>query len=271
MNSKTYKFGKEADGTRRRTRAAAKESYVAGVPLARVIPRELDDRVESVMTTAPDSLAAERFRRLATKLDARTDEGQVIVVTSSIPHEGKTTVSMNLAMAFAVDADGETLIVDADLRRPCIHKWLKQPPALGLTEVLSGTIGLEHAIHDLRSSNLKILPAGTACADPLELIGSRKARELFQDLRQRYRHIVIDTPPVVPFTDATAVAKYGDGVVLVARAGLTARKAYENAVGLLKSEVVLGVVLNEYAHNVADGHLDYSDYYSTYYSKERRE
>jgi receptor protein-tyrosine kinase/non-specific protein-tyrosine kinase len=223
--------------------------------------------VENVMATAPRSLAAESYRRLANKLAKGAEESQVLVVTSSIPDEGKTSVAMNLAQAFAADAAGETLIVDADLRRPSVHKWLKQPPGLGLTEVLSGKVGLEHAVHGLKDSSLRVLPAGTPCRDPLELLGSSRARETIQTLRQFYRRVVIDTPPIVLFTDADAVAKLADGILLVARCGLTPRKSYEEAIGLLNSGPILGVVLNQYSRNIADGPLDRGSYYSSYYKR----
>ena len=250
---------------------AGKDSYVAGVPLARVIPRELEHGEEAVMLSAPRSLAAERFRRLSSVLegDGKGQE-QVIVVTSGIPAEGKTTIAMNLALAFVAHASGDTLVIDADLRRPTIHTWLKQPPGLGLSEVLSGKIGIEHAIHDLKNSPLKVLPAGEPCQDPMELLASDHARELMTTLRGRYRQIVIDTPPVVPFADAGAVAKYSDGVLLVARAGCTTRAIYEEAISLLSPARILGTVLNGYTRSFADGRTDHKAYYSAYYSKGRR-
>jgi capsular exopolysaccharide synthesis family protein len=245
-----------ADGPLR----SGKDSYVAGVPLARVIPRVLEKGEEAVMLVAPRSLAAERFRRLSSMLEGN-EHGRVIVVTSGIPREGKTTVAMNLALAFVAHASGETLVIDADLRRPTVHTWLKQPPGLGLSEVLQGKIGIDHAIHDLKNSPLKVLPAGTPSLDPMELLAAPETRDLLATLRGRYRQIVIDTPPVVPFADAGAIAKHADGVLLVARAGFTRRSIYDEAVSLLAPARILGTVLNVYAGSLADGRMDETSYY----------
>jgi capsular exopolysaccharide synthesis family protein len=264
MASKTYKFtGKP--GAEGRAPSGGGESYVAGVPLARVIPRMVEERVEAVMLSAPRSVAAERFRRLASMLDARNRRSQALVVTSAIPGEGKTTVAMNLALAFAAHVEGQTLIVDADLRRPTVHTWLKQPPGLGLAEVLSGRVGLDHAIHKLTNSSLEVLPAGDGTQNALELLSSNEARELLDQLRQRYRQIVIDTPPIVPFTDADSVARHCDGVLFVARAGVTGRKAYQQAVSMITATTVVGVVFNEYESNLADGRTSEDTYYYSNY------
>jgi len=177
---------------------------------------------------------------------------------------------MNLAMAWAVDHNSETLIIDADLRRPTVHTWLKQPPGLGLSEVLQGSVGLEHAIHDLKNSPLKVLPAGGDCTDPIELLASDDMRQMLEQLRKRFRYIIIDTPPIVPFTDADAVSKFADGVLLAARAGVTPRSAYQQAVGLVQSAPILGVVLNEVGDNFADGGSAEASYYTEYYDRGRR-
>lgn len=270
MDSKTFRFTGKKPASGGRDVGGMRDDYVAGVPLARVIPRMLDERVDAVMLTQPKSIAAERFRRLASMLSTRSDGPQVLVVTSAIPNEGKTTLAMNLAMAWAVDPDHETLIVDADLRRPTVHTWLKQPPGLGLADVLQGTVGLEHAIHDLKNSPLKVLPAGGACTDPIELLASEDMRQVLAQLREHYRHIVIDTPPIVPFTDADAIAKCADGVLLAARAGVTPRAAYQQAVALVQSAPILGVVLNEAGANFADGAAVEVGYYNEYYDRGRR-
>jgi capsular exopolysaccharide synthesis family protein len=269
MQSKTHRF--QGKSKARQSASAAQpstESYVAGVPLARVIPRALDERAEAVLLTDPRSVAAERFRRLASTLQGGQDASRVVVVSSAIPNEGKTTVAMNLALSFAADADGDTLVIDADLRRPTIHTWLKQPPGLGLSDVLSGRVGLEHAIHKLTNSSLNVLPGGSACPDPLGLLSSSTTRELIDELRTKYRQVIIDTPPIVPFSDANVVGGFADGVVVVARVGTTVRKVFEQGISLITAPV-LGVVLNQYQHNIADGRVSNDSYYSKYYGREQ--
>jgi len=270
MDSKTFRFTGKKVGASAKDSEGKRDSYVAGVPLARVIPRMLDERVEAVMLTAPKSIAAERFRRLASMFSSQSDGPQVLVITSAIPNEGKTTLAMNLAMAWAIEPSHETLIIDADLRRPTVHTWLKQPPGLGLSEVLQGSVGLEHAIHDLKNSPLKVLPAGGECSDPIELLASEDMRQMLEQLRKRFRHIIIDTPPIVPFTDADAVSKFADGVLLATRVGVTPRSAYQRSVALVQSAPILGVVLNEVGRNFADGGSDESGYYTEYYDRGRR-
>jgi capsular exopolysaccharide synthesis family protein len=269
MKKNTGSMVKTVGGPRPLKAPPEGEGYVAGVPLARVIPRVLEKGVEGVMLNSPRSLAAERFRRLSSFLDSG-DQRQVVVVTSSIPSEGKTTISMNLALACVAQGSGETLVVDADLRRPSVHNWLKQPPGLGLSEVLSGKIDLEHAIHDLKNSKLKVLPAGSPCDDPIELLASDAATELMSALRQRFTRIIVDTPPVVPFADAGAVAKYADGILLVARSGHTSLAVYEQAISLLQPAPILGLVMNQYAQCLADGRSDDATYYRAYYHKDQR-
>lgn len=270
MNSKTYGFSKRTARMPEKVQPTDRGSLVAGVPLAGILPRKLKERVELVMLTAPRSIAAEKFRRLGSTLTDKTSDELTVVVTSAAPNEGKTTVALNLALALCGDTDGETLVIDADLRRPTIHSWLEPPPGLGLSDVLSGKVGLEHTIQELTNSDLKVLPAGSAREDPLELLATKRMRELMATLRERYRQIVVDTPPIVPFADAVVMGRHCDGILLVARSGLTEKKAYQHAVSLLASKNIFGVVLNQYTHSIVDRGVNQDSYYSAYYRREDR-
>ena len=252
-------------------KARTPEKLTAGVPLAKMIRRKLAKVPELVMLTASRSLVAEKFRRLKTTLEKQGEGSpQAIVVTSSTPNEGKSFVSTNLALAFAAERRGEVLLVDADLRRPSIHNWLTPPPQLGLSDILEGRTELDHALLSLENSPLKVLPAGTLPREPAELLSSDTARELFSILRQQFRRIIVDTPPVVPFSDADIIGSLCDGSVLVARSGQTEKAAYQQAQSLMTSSRVLGLVLNDIAFALADWNLRSRKYYNAYYEETRK-
>jgi len=254
-------------------KAGVKEPVTVGVPLAKLIKRKLADVPEIVMVNKHRSIEAERFRRLKTTLLNEPEVvPQVIVVTSPSPAEGKSVLSINLALAFAADLQGEVLLIDADLRRPTIDGWLDPPPKLGLTELLRGETELEHTVLGLENSPLKVLPAGSLPHDPAELLSSETAKALVADLRKRYQRIIIDTPPIVPFTDADAVGAFSDGVLMVVRSGVTRRSSYLQALGSVTSTNVLGAVLNDARRNLADRgrYDDYAKHYYEYYHRSRR-
>jgi capsular exopolysaccharide synthesis family protein len=241
------------------------KKVTAGVPLARLIKRKLTRSSDVVLLEKPRSVAAERFRRLRTLLANMPDGGpQVIVVTSAGPDEGKSFVALNLALAFASEQQGEVLLIDADLRRPHLDRILDPPPTLGLSELLKGATEPVHAILDLENSPLRVLPAGTPPREPVELLASDSASDLASELRKDFRRIVIDTPPIVPFTDADVLGALADGILLVARAGRTRRSSYLQAVSSVSSTKVLGTVLNDQTYTLAD-RSSYSEYIKGYY------
>jgi capsular exopolysaccharide synthesis family protein len=244
-----------------------------GVPLAKLIKRRLAIDPELVMLSQSRSIAAEKFRRLKTILaNLRTPNPQAIVITSAGPGEGKSLVSINLALAFAADTEGEVLLIDADLRRPAIGQWISPAPKLGLAELLGEQIDLDHALLEIENSPLRILPAGTPPDDPVELLGSERARNLMASLRKRFRRVIIDTPPSVPFTDADAVGAYCDGVLLVVRARVARAASFLQVTESLTSAPLLGVVLNDLTFSLADSdsYHGYQEGYHEYYAAERR-
>ena len=218
------------------------------------------------------SVGAERFRRLKTVL-ANAEQGgpQVIAVTSGGPDEGKSVVAANLALAFAADTDG-VLLIDADLRRPSIENWLDPAPNLGLAELLRGRTELEHAVLPLENSLLRVLPAGNAPRDPVQLLSSAAAKTLMATLRERYTRIIIDPPPIVPFTDADAIGTECDGMIIVARSGVTRKEVFMQALESVTSTRSLGTVLNDLSYNIADRKSYYSEghYYEEYNRRSRR-
>ena len=237
---------------------------VAGVPLGGIIPRKFTDDPHLVLANRPGSPIAERYRRLRLKLDQPGPDGaprQIMLVTSAVPEEGKTTTAINLALAFAEDRDRHTLLIDADLRRPALTRYILPAPTLGLSEVLASDASLDHVLIELKSARLTVLPAGTPSHNPLELLQSDFLVSVFSELRRRFDRIIIDTPPTVPFTDAAVLNAMCDGALLVVRAGKTTGTLIDRARASLVHSTLLGVVLNDVGFTPVDRYYyQYDDY-----------
>ncbi|MGO9589666.1 MAG: GumC family protein [Candidatus Acidiferrales bacterium] len=170
---------------------------------------------------------------------------RVILVTSAVTGEGKTTVAMNLAIAFA--QCGNTCLVDGDLRQPEIAKAFGLSNETGLQSVLAGSSSLDSALVSAPAvPSLSLLTVTGLAANPIDLIASEKMRSLAADLRNRFDYVVIDSPPVIPYSDARILSSYADVVILVGRYGLTTRRAITRAAQLLDevNAPVAGVVVN---------------------------
>jgi polysaccharide biosynthesis transport protein len=219
------------------------------------------EAVELVTQSRPKSQMAESYRSLRTSLLLTSVGGppRVILVTSALPQEGKTTTSINLAIVLAQKGT-RVLLMDSDLRRPSIHKTLGMGPRSGLSNVLTGSFELDEAI--IRSTilpNLFLLPAGTPPPNPAELLASSKMKDVLAQLREEYDHIVIDTPPTLSVTDAVVISTSADRVVLVIRAGQTTKQALRRARDLLLqvSAKVCGVLMNAVDLNSPDYYYYY--------------
>jgi capsular exopolysaccharide synthesis family protein len=196
----------------------------------------------------PKSEIAEAYRALRTSilLSSLGSPPKVILVTSALPQEGKTTTSMNSAIVLA-QKGGKVLLVDADLRRPGVHQMMGMSSRAGLSTVLTGSSPLEAVVQTSRQlKNLFILPAGPTPPQPAELLGSDQMRALMQRWREEYDHIVIDTPPALTVTDAVLLSPAVDAVILVIRSGRTPKDALRRARDLLAqvNARVMGVVVN---------------------------
>jgi len=171
---------------------------------------------------------------------------RVVLVASSIPGEGKTTVAINLAIALG--QQGRTCILDADLRRPSVGPAFHLGDIAGLSDYLAGTASLEEVlavVPDVKT--LTVLTGGHPAADPGQLITSGSVRELLNDLRKMYDFVVVDSPPILSYADGRALAPLVDGVIFVGRAGTVTREAMARSFELLQevhSAPVLEVVLN---------------------------
>jgi succinoglycan biosynthesis transport protein ExoP len=259
-------FSGEGEAPSKKQKAAGDQRVplIAGVPMGGIIPRKFTDDPHLVLVNKPGSPTAERYRRLRLKLEQPGPDSasrQIVVVTSAVPEEGKTTTAVNLALAFAEQRDRRTLLIDADLRRPSVTRYVVPAPTLGLSEVLSGEATLDHVLIEMKSSHLTILPAGTPTDNPLELLRSDYLASLVAELRRRFDRVVIDTPPTVPFTDAAVLNAVCDGALLVVRAGKTTGTLIDRACASLSHGTLLGVVLNDVAFTPIDRYYhQYDDY-----------
>jgi succinoglycan biosynthesis transport protein ExoP len=211
---------------------------------------------------------AESYRHLRTSLllSSAGQPPKTILVTSSQPSEGKTTTAVNTAFMLA-QTGAEVLIVDCDLRRPRLHAHFVVPNARGLTNWLSGETDLDSLVQSYeKESNLKLLTSGPVPPNPAELLGSDEMRKLLATLGERFTHIVIDSPPVISFTDASILSTMVDGVVLVVHGGRSSRAVVRRAKQQLLDvgAHIFGVVLNNVKLETQDYY--YSGYYSSYYS-----
>ncbi|HEY4905381.1 MAG TPA: polysaccharide biosynthesis tyrosine autokinase [Candidatus Sulfotelmatobacter sp.] len=229
------------------------------------------EAVELVSQARPQSQMAESYRALRTSL-LLSNLGappRVIMVTSALPQEGKSTTSINTAVVLA-QKGVRVLLIDADLRRPSIHKTLGMGPRSGLSNVLTGSITLQQAIAvSTVLPNLHILPAGTPPPNPAELLASNNMKEVLDELRGQYDHIVVDTPPTLSVTDAVVLSPRADAIVLVIRSGQTTKQSLRRARDILTqvNARVSGVLLNAVDLSSPDYYYyyEYKGKYSNYY------
>jgi succinoglycan biosynthesis transport protein ExoP len=232
------------------------------------------EAVELVTKSRPRSQMAESYRALRTSLLLTFAGGppKVILITSALPEEGKTTTSVNSAIVLAQKGT-RVLLIDADLRRPSIHKTLGMGPNHGLSNVLTGTATLQEAIiPSTIVPELFILPAGTPPPNPAELLASTKMKDILEELRKHYDHIVIDSPPTLSVTDAVVMSTRADAVVLVIRSGHTTKPALRRARDILLqvNARVCGVLVNAVDLNSPDYyyHYEYQGKYGRGYYQE---
>jgi capsular exopolysaccharide synthesis family protein len=206
---------------------------------------DLDRRV--VAGHAPQSLAAEQYRSLRTRLKS-AENGRAlrtIIITSPNKGDGKSLTAANLALTMAQEFQQRVLLLDADLRRPSIHRLFGIAETPGLSEVLMGGAEVEDALVTLRDHRLTILPSGIAPVHPAELLGSAAMRRLLDTLRARFDRILIDMPPVAPLADVAIASSMADAVMMIVRAGVTPKPAIERALSGLDMSKVVGLVLND--------------------------
>ncbi len=268
------------------------ESISGGIPLLASIPRVQNGRVglgrrKRAPATAgigepggrllvaeadPRSPVSESYRTLRTNiLFSRVDEPvRTIVVTSPGPSEGKSTIVANLGVAMA-QSGSRTVVVDSDLRRPTVSAMLGGGRGVGLTDVLSGKLPLEQALTPTKIEGLFLLGTGPLPPNPSEMLGSRKMRQVIEELSQRFEFVLFDSPPILPISDAAALGASVDGAILVVRSGATMTGGLSKALSLMKAvhTRIIGIVLNDLNIGKRLGDRYYHYYYTSHSEDEK--
>lgn len=208
------------------------------------------------------SLGAEKLRLLALRLKNLRDVRKLktILITSTMPEEGKSLISANLAVTLARSRHLRTLLLECDLRRPTLAQVLTGRNLPGLSECLQSNRIVQEFMYETQPSGFFFMPAGAPPSNPLELMQSPRFQQLLQNLAASFDWILIDSPPVLPLADTSLLMRFSDGVLMVAREGVTQKKPLQKAVEVIDPALLLGVVLN------SSTNTDHENYYQRYAS-----
>jgi capsular exopolysaccharide synthesis family protein len=224
------------------------------------LPVSILTNIRLVSVTEKESLAAEKFRFLAVRL-RQIQQGRAlkkVLITSTIPEEGKSMIAANLACTLASRRQQRTLLLDGDLRRPTLAQQLGLGKRPGLSECLQNSSNVMENVYRLDALGLWMLPAGHAPHNPLELMQSGKLAALMEQLSSQFDWIVMDSPPILPLADTSIWSRLADGVLLVTRQGKTEKRQLLRGLEALEPTKLLGALVNG-SSNAAHG-----DYYNRY-------
>jgi len=242
---------------------------LAAVPPLPVIPSvpaeaaEILPETRLVFHTDPHSPGADRYRLLRMRLrEVGSGKLKTLLVTSPLPHDGKSTVCLNLATALAEGGKKNVLLIEADLHQPALNAKLRLKNWPGLAECLEGSIDPRSAIRRIDPLSWSLLPAGGTRANASELLQTAALGGVMNKLLPHFDWILVDSPPVLPLSDATSLTRYTDATLLVARADRTVREAIDETITIIGRQRIVGVVLN----GVSSFDRSYSKYYKSYYS-----
>lgn len=231
--------------------AEAKYEFVA----KKTMDSKIDPRIVSFYE--PKSAITEQYRMLRTNIHALNTKMpvKIIAVTSSVNGEGKTITAINLAISMANDLNKKSvLLIDADLRRSKISKYLGFSTESGLSEAVANGTQINDILINFGVENLTLLPAGKTPHNPAEILGSSKMRNLITLLKAKYDYIIIDTPPIIPVTDAGLIGAQADGVLMVIQANKTQRGIVKHAKTLLTQAhaKILGYTLTNIQYHIPE-------------------
>lgn len=232
--------------------------------LTRIAPREWkpdNERLLFADATRHYDPGMEEFRTLRSRLYQLREKTPIrtVMIASALPGEGKTFVSSNLGHALARQHGRRVLIIDGDIRKPHLHECMGAPEAPGLNEYLAGETDEAAILQRGPLENLFFIPGGRPVSNPSELIANGRLKLLFDNIAHSFHWVVIDSPPVVPISDAAVIAAHADAIVLVVRAEETPVEVVQRAKQELKGRRIAGVVLNR-----APEKPGYNSYYYTY-------
>ena len=226
-----------------------------------------------IVQNEPKSPISEAFRTLRTniKFSSMDKPLKTILVTGPIPEVGKSSVSINLALTIAQNKE-KVVVIDADFRKPTLHKIFGQDAKTGLANILIGDKKLKDVVRNLTKIDpyLYFIPSGPIPPNPSELLGSNKMKELLKELKNEFDIILIDSPPIVVVTDALVLANEVDGVIMVLNFGEVTRETAKQAKQLLEkvNANMLGVVLNKIDMEKEGHYYPYNYYY--YYGDDKK-
>jgi len=246
-----------------------------GFPVLAWIPsieelKELgSSQVEFIVANKPNASASESFKALRTRVSfakLEDDPLKTILITSSIPSEGKTTVALNLAGSFA-QADKKVLLIDCDLRKPRLHAIFESQRFPGISDYLFGNVSLEDIVRETKLENLSYITSGTIPPNPSEMLGSKQMKDFLEELKKKYDYTVIDSPPFITVTDSEILSRLCDGTIVIIQANKTPMDAFLKTFDRIMSKDAnkfLGTVLNNFNFKSVYGYY-YNYYY--YYSR----
>jgi protein-tyrosine kinase len=226
-----------------------------------IIDKTLVDK-HIVCITDPLSSVSEQFKKLKARVLnqlSQRDFQKTIMVTSADIGEGKSVTSINLAVALANEIDYTVLLVDTDLRKPSIHKYLGLKPKYGLSDYLTDKVSLNDILIKTGIGKLVILPAGTILENSAELLSSEKMKMLVHELKHRYkdRYIIFDSTPLLVTADPLLLGIHMDGIVFVIQEGKTSQQSAMQSLSLMKGWNILGVVFNNVPQYFVKNHYQY--------------
>ncbi len=229
-----------------------------------------DESVQFIVDKLPDSIPSEAFRALRTRIQfsrVNTESLKTLLITSSAPQEGKTTIAVNLAGSFA-HSKKKVLLIDCDLRKPSVHKLFGVNRTPGLIDYLIGNAKLNEVLTVSKISNLSYISAGTIPPNPAEMLDSQEMRSFLKKMRDEYDLIILDSPPIIAVTDSEILTSMVDGTLLVVSSENTEIEMMERSVELIRRENTqfLGTVLNNFSYKSG-----YGSYYKYYYYYSRPE
>lgn len=243
--------------------ASAPPEFAVLVSPCRRVEWQFPARFSVFAAAANDRAAGERFRTLRSRLFqiSGTRPLRCLLLTSSVPGEGKTFVASNLAQSIIRQADRKVLLIDADLRVSRLHHTLGAQNEPGLSDYLKGDADLTKVLQVGKDGALSFIPGGTRVSDPSELLQGEKMKALLERMARVFDWVILDSPPAIAVHDASILADLCDGVLFVVRAGATDFSIAQKAAAEFQGEKLLGVVLNR-----VDKSETYGEYYYGYSS-----
>lgn len=243
-----------------------------GLLNVKVLSPEVLHGVDSHIQTLHDpmSVVSEQYRALRNRIERLSHERrlQTLAISSATKGEGKSITAVNLAAAMAQDSAKRILIVDADLRRPAIHRLLNLELSPGLPDFLQGTAVWEEVLRETPYFGLSVVTAGNAAGHPSELLASSEFISFLSRARSEFDQVILDTPPLHPVSDVSFLAESVDGLLIVVQANRTSKGALTQAVEHLPSGKIIGTLLNRASnlgHGYRNGKAGYYGYYYKYY------